>query len=103
MQIQKHEHNESPTPKSYPIVSLVLGMLLSLGYTGLLVTATRPPELVFEVMILLFYWGAMFYAKGRFAEGSMSATKASMVNVGGFFLYFFASFGACLSGLRIGG
>jgi len=103
MQTQKNEHNEAPVSKGYPIVSLVLGMLLSLGYTGLLVTATRPPELVFGLMILLVYWGAMFYAKGRFEEGSMSATKASMVNVGGFFLYFFASFGTCLSGLRIGG
>jgi hypothetical protein len=103
MQTQKNKHNEAPTPKSYPVVSLVLGILLSLGYTGLLVTATRPPELVFEVMILLVYWGAMFYAEGRFSEGSITVAKVRLINIGGFFLYFFASFGACLSGLRIGG
>jgi len=88
MQTQKNEHNETPTSKSYPIVSLVLGMLFSLGYTGLLATATRPPELIFEVMILLVYWGAMFYAKGRFEEGSMSATKVRLINIGGFFSIF---------------
>jgi len=103
MQTQKNEHNEAPVSKGYPIVSLVIGMLLSLGYTGLLVTATRPPELVFEVIILLAYWGVMFYAKGRFAEGSITVAKVRLINIGGFFLYFFASFGACLSGLRIGG
>jgi len=93
--------------KRYPNISMVIGMLLSLMYTLLIAYIfIGNHNVIFAFLSMVYlavYWYAMHYAKKKFMTESFTVAKVRLINIGGFFLFFFATFFTCLNNVRIAG
>jgi len=93
--------------KKYPNISMAIGGVLSFAYSLLIAYLFLQQNKLLFVLLsvgyLAVYWYAMYRVKNNFMLEDFSVAKARLVNIGGFFLFFFATFFTCINNMRFAG